>query len=66
MAFLNRMGVVFLILMVIIFFISIYESKTDDPKAIEINKKLFHTGTKFNIAAIGIMIILSALYALFW
>ena len=66
MAFLNRMGVVFLILMVIIFLISIYESKTDDPKAIEINKKLFHTGTKFNIAAIGIMIILSVLYTLFW
>ena len=66
MAFLNRMGFVFLILLGIIFFISIFESKTDDPKGIDISKKLFHTGTKFNISAIGILIILSVLYTLFW
>jgi len=65
-AFLNRMGLVFLILMAIMFFISVYESKTDDAKAIDIDKKLFHTGTTFNVSAIGIMIILTVLYILFW
>ncbi len=66
MAFLNRMGFVFLILLFIIIVISLIESKTDDPKGIKINKKLFHTGNKFNIASIGILIILSVLYTLFW
>jgi SSS family solute:Na+ symporter len=66
MGFLNRMGLVFLILCAIIFFISSYERKYEDPKAIEISKGLFYTGTRFNMAAIGILVILTALYALFW
>ena len=37
-----------------------------DPKAIIINKGLFHTSTTFNIAAIGICGILGALYYFFW
>ncbi len=66
MGFLNRMGVVFLILCIIIFIISSIEKKGKDPKALEFSKGLFHTGNRFNIAAIGIMVILAALYALFW
>lgn len=66
MGFLNRMGVVFLVLCVIIFIISVFERKYENPRAIQITKGLFYTGTKFNIASIGILIILTALYALFW
>ncbi len=64
--FMNRMGVVFLILSAIGIAISLIESKTDDPKGIPLNKKLFHTDMKFNIGAIGICAIVAALYILFW
>ncbi len=66
MGFLNRMGLVFLILCALIFIISMYERKYEDPKAIKITKGLFHTSNSFNIASIGILVILTVLYALFW
>lgn len=66
LAFIDRMGVVFLIIMGIMFLISVIESKTDNPKAIDIPKGLFHTSMGFNITALGICIILAFLYTVFW
>jgi SSS family solute:Na+ symporter len=62
----DRMGCVFLILCAIIIVISLLESKGDNPKAIKLEKGLFHTSFKFNIAAMGIIIILAFLYTIFW
>ncbi len=64
--FLDRMGVVFLVLAAIAIIISFIESKTDDPKGITLNKGLFHTGTPFNIGAIILCAIVAALYIIFW
>jgi len=38
----------------------------EDPKGIPLNKQMFKTSPKFNIGAFAIMIILVALYAVFW
>ncbi len=64
--FLNRMGYVFLILLFFAVLISIFESKKPHPKSIKLEKGIFHTGNAFNVGAIGILIILTVLYALFW
>lgn len=66
MAFLDRMGLIFVILSLIVIFISLYEKKGEDPKAIHLNRKLFETNSVFNVAAVGICAILSVLYILFW
>lgn len=65
--FLDRMGIVFLILCVIMIGISLYENKgKESPKAIRVEKSLFRTGPAFNISAILISAIVAILYALFW
>ena len=64
--FLNRMGVVFLILSAIVVAITLIEKKGVSSKAIKIDKDLFHTDTIFNVGAIGIFAILSVLYTIWW
>jgi solute:Na+ symporter, SSS family len=64
--FMNRMGIVSLILSAVIILISVFESKVDSPKAIQLDKGLFNTSFKFNIASLGIIIILAILYTIFW
>jgi len=64
--FLNRMGVVFLILSTIVIGITLIESKGDDAKAIKVEKGLFHTDNIFNVGAIGIFAILAVMYIRFW
>ena len=64
--FLDRMGITFLLLCLIMAAISLYENRGSDPKAIDFDKGLFYTGTTFNIGAIGICAILAVLYLLFW
>ncbi len=64
--FLNRMGVVFLILSAIVVVITLLESREDSPKAIKIDRNLFRTDTVFNVGAIGIFAILAVLYTIWW
>jgi SSS family solute:Na+ symporter len=65
--FLDRMGVVFLIISALIIIISLIEGKgKDHPKGIEITKELFRTSMAFKIGAILIVGILAALYTVFW
>lgn len=66
MAFLDRMGLIFFILCVLVIVITLIEKKGTDPKAIETDKELFKTDSIFNIASIGILGILAVLYILFW
>ncbi|MDD3152860.1 MAG: hypothetical protein PHE45_08220, partial [Bacteroidales bacterium] len=62
-----RMGIVFLILCVIAIIISYIDNKgKNDPKAITINKSIFHTSTSFNVWSIIITAIVAALYIIFW
>ncbi|MBI0398595.1 sodium/sugar symporter [Cyclobacterium marinum] len=65
--FIDRMGLVFLIISGLIIAISLVEGKgKDHPKGIEISKDLFKTSTQFKIGAILISGIIAALYIVFW
>jgi SSS family solute:Na+ symporter len=65
--FIDRMGIVFLIISAVIIAVSLYEGKgKDNPKRIEITKELFTTSAKFKIGATLIAGILAALYIVFW
>lgn len=65
--FLDRMGVVFLILAALMIIISLVEGKgKDHPNSIEITSNLFKTSTAFKIGAFIILGITAALYIVFW
>jgi SSS family solute:Na+ symporter len=65
--FIDRMGVVFLILAALMIVISLVEGKgKDHPNSIEITKELFSTSTTFKIGAVLIAGITAALYIVFW
>ncbi|MFN3801278.1 sodium/sugar symporter [Belliella pelovolcani] len=65
--FLDRMGVVFLTLLVLMVTISLIEGKgKDHPKGIEISRDLFQSSAGFKIGAMFIILITSALYIVFW
>ena len=64
--FMNRWAVVFLILAIAIVGISLFESSKVETKGIKIDRQLFYTSNIFNVGAIGIFGILSALYIAFW
>ncbi|PSL06287.1 sodium/sugar symporter [Cecembia rubra] len=65
--FIDRMGVVFLIIAALIIAISLFEGKgKDHPNSIEVTKELFKTSMTFKIGAIVIAAIIAALYIIFW
>lgn len=64
--FLNRMGIVFLVLSGLVIIITLLGSGKDDPKAFKTDKGLFKTDLVFNLGAIGIAAILAVLYLRFW
>ncbi|MFA9388776.1 MAG: sodium/sugar symporter [Prolixibacteraceae bacterium] len=65
--FMDQMGLTFILTAIIIMVISYVQHKgADDLKAIAINKETFKTGSKFNLSAYAIVLILAALYAMFW
>ncbi len=67
MPFLNRMGLVFILLSILMIIISLREGKgAADKKGIEIDRKLFATDGLFNAGAIGIFGILAVLYTIYW
>ena len=64
--FMHQMGITFLATALIIFLISFLEGNNDDPKSINISKKLFETDSSFNIPAFVVLLITTFLYAFFW
>ena len=63
----DQMGYTAILTALVIILVSLLQNKgTDDTKAIKISRALFRTSPGFNIGAFTIMIILVALYALFW
>jgi len=67
MAFLNRMGLVFIILVVIMVVISLLDPQSkDNTKAIVIKAENFKSSTEFKKGAVAIFGIVAVLFALFW
>lgn len=65
--FIDRVGVVFLIISALIIAISLFEGKgKDHPKGIEVNRELFKTSMVFKIGAIMISALIAVLYIIFW
>lgn len=65
--FLDQMGYTCLLTMLIIILVSYLQQKgVDNAKGITLSKSLFKTSPIFNIGAFVVMIILVALYSIFW
>jgi SSS family solute:Na+ symporter len=65
--FLDQMGYTLLLTMGIIVLVSLRQNNgADDPKGIPLTRELFKTSPKFNIGAFAALIIIAAIYALFW
>ena len=66
MAFIHRMGLSFVVLSAIVMGISMMESKTDSPKAIELRKGLFDTDKTFNFWSFIVIGLLILIYSVFY
>jgi SSS family solute:Na+ symporter len=65
--FLHQMGYTTLLTMLVIATVSWSQNKgADDEKGIAISKETFKTGSIYNVGAFAVMIVLVALYGLFW
>lgn len=65
--FIDRMGFVFAICVIGMYFISIYETKRGvKTNGLEIDKSMFKMSSGFTVGALIIIGILAALYTLFW
>jgi len=65
--FLDRMTIVFVIIIVLMIFISLADKKTKhNPKALEIDTSMFRCSPGFIIGSVIIVGILAALYTVFW
>ena len=65
--FMDQMGYTLLITMLIIALVSKIEHKNkDDIKGILLEKNIFKTSSVFNAGAFALMLMLTALYAIFW
>jgi len=64
--FIDRVGLVFLLCVAIAVVITFITDGKDQAKAIDLNGIEFKTTGGFNIAAVGVVLILIALYAVWW
>ncbi len=65
--FMDRMGISFLVLSLVIIGVSVFEtSQGKKTKGVEISKGLFKTDSTFNLTSVLILGILAVIYALFW
>ena len=65
--FMHQMGYTVLLTMLVIAIYSYLQHKgADDEKGIDITKELFKTSPLFNIGAFAIILVLVALYSVFW
>lgn len=65
--FIDRMGFVFLICVIGMFFISIYENKKGiQPNGLEVDKTMFKMSPSFIVGMLIITAVLAALYTVFW
>ena len=65
--FMNRMGLVLILCCLVLVVISLIEGKGEDhPKAVQMEKGLFHTSPSFNVGAIVICVALAIIYTVFY
>ena len=64
--FMDRVGLVFLACIVLAVVVTLLEKSDEHPRAIDMQGMNFSTSRGFNQAAIGIVLILTALYTTWW
>jgi solute:Na+ symporter, SSS family len=64
--FINRMGVVFLVSLVLAVIVSLATPQRPDADTIDTGNVRYKTSTGFNAGALGVILILIALYATWW
>lgn len=65
--FIDRMGFVFALCVIGMYFISIYENKKGlKPNGLEVDKTMFRMSPSFTVGMLIILSLLAALYTLFW
>ncbi|MDQ2077102.1 sodium/sugar symporter [Marinimicrobium sp. ABcell2] len=64
--FIDRVGLVFITCMVLAVVITLASGAKEHDKAIELDDIQFSTTTSFNLASLGVVLILIALYAAWW
>jgi SSS family solute:Na+ symporter len=64
--FINRMGVVFLVSLVLAVVVSLATPQRPDVDTIDTSNVRYETSTGFNAGALGVILILIALYATWW
>ena len=64
--FLDKMGLSFVLLSIMIIAISLVQNKSDDEKAIHLDRSWFRTSTTFKMASVLIIGVLIAIYTLMW
>lgn len=65
-SFIDRMGYVFLLCVLVMVIMGLLQPNTQKSKTIEIDRSMFHTTLLFKILSLGILILLSIIYYLFW
>ncbi len=65
--FIDRMGFVFLICVIVMYFISIYETRNGvKPNGLEVDSGMFKTSPSFTVGALIVIGIIVALYSIYW
>jgi SSS family solute:Na+ symporter len=64
--FMNRMGAVFLVSLALAVVVSLVTPSRADTDTIDTRGVSYKTRTGFNVAALGVILILVALYATWW
>ena len=65
--FLDQMGLTTLFTMLVIAVVSLNQNKgKNDPKGIELKEGVFNTDRVFNVGSFAILLMLSAIYSIFW
>jgi SSS family solute:Na+ symporter len=64
--FINRMGAVFLVSLVLAVVVSLATSQRPDADTIDTGNVRYQTSAGFNVGALGVILILIALYATWW
>ncbi len=65
-SFIDRMGYVFILCIIIMVLFGFFGKQTDQSKALAIDKTLFQTTRLFKVLSILILILLSTIYYYFW
>ena len=65
--FLDQMGLTTLFTMLVIAIVSLNQNKgMNDPKGIELKEGVFNTDRVFNVGSFAILLMLAAIYSIFW